>query len=203
MLIFNELATPTDDEQHNRAVNAIIERMNRLKIPYDTCLPAARERCESLRQAITKCDYFEQALCNCQSWCNHMNHILNLQISSDIHGLDVPHDYKKAFETGALIPQMDKEFAEYDTLIRELDAFIEQSKNQWSSNDRLRLQHEHAKTQLEELRCKYNEFKQSILFNEKLLKLQQKLNEAENSIDNLTGIQVSFFNFCRKIKNHF
>lgn len=60
----------------------------------DPVISAARKRCEHLRLAITKCEYFEQALCNCQLWCNNMNHILNLRILSDIHGLDIPLEYK-------------------------------------------------------------------------------------------------------------
>ncbi|KAI1731516.1 calponin homology (CH) domain-containing protein [Ditylenchus destructor] len=167
-----------------------------MRYKRNTVVPIARERCEALRQAVARCDYFEQALCNCQSWCAHMHHILNLRISSDIHALDVPHEYKQAFETGTLIPQMDKEFAEYDNLIKELDDFIERSKSQWSSSDRLRLQSEHAKSQLAELRVKYNEFKEPVLLNERMDRVQRQLNEIENALDDLTGIQAEKCEYC-------
>uniref|UniRef100_A0A915DTQ8 Uncharacterized protein n=1 Tax=Ditylenchus dipsaci TaxID=166011 RepID=A0A915DTQ8_9BILA len=178
-----------------------IERLNKVR---DQIVPFARERCEGLRQAVARCDYFEQALCNCQSWCSHMHHILNLRISSDIHALDVPHEYKQAFESGTLFPvsqfsllqQMDKEFAEYDNLIKELDEFIETSKSQWSSSERLRLQSEHAKTQLRDLRVKYNEFKQPVILGERMERLNRSLGDIECSIDDLVGIQAENCEYC-------
>lgn len=57
-------------------------------------VPTARERCESLRLAITKCEYFEYELCKCQTWSTHMNHILNVKNPSDIHSLEIPIEYK-------------------------------------------------------------------------------------------------------------
>lgn len=56
--------------------STISQKMQLLKQKYDQIIPIARERCERLRHAIIKCDYFEQALCNCQSWSLHMSHIL-------------------------------------------------------------------------------------------------------------------------------
>lgn len=105
--------------------------------------------------------------------------------------MDIPNDYKKAFEAGTLIPQIEKEFEQYDKLIKDMDEFIELNKNQWSSNDRLRLQYEHANSQLNDLKSKFNEFKQPILMAKRIEKLTNDFNEIECSIDDLTGVKVS------------
>lgn len=60
-------------------------------------VPAARKRCENLRLAITNCEHFEHELCKFQTWCTHMNHLLSVRNTSEIHGLEIPIDYKVYF----------------------------------------------------------------------------------------------------------
>jgi hypothetical protein len=49
---------------------------------------------------------------------------------------------------------MDTEFNEYERLMRELSAFIQESASHWASCDRLKLQLDHAQSQLAELKTK-------------------------------------------------
>ncbi|KAK0429407.1 hypothetical protein QR680_011365 [Steinernema hermaphroditum] len=156
------------------------DSVERLRTDRGVAVDRAKERVARLHDAIAQCEQFEQQLCNCQSWCNHMHHILNLRISADIHALDVPHEYK----------QMGLEFEEYENLLTDLAAFIEQNKNQWSSSDRLQLQLEHATNQLNELRVKFEQFKQPVIFDDRLDRVLRELADLENSIDDLTGIKA-------------
>ncbi|TKR92162.1 hypothetical protein L596_006870 [Steinernema carpocapsae] len=166
------------------------DSVDRLRTERGAAVERAKERVSRLHDAISQCEAFEQQLCNCQSWCNHMHHILNLRISADIHALDVPHEYKDAYVAGTLLEQMSQEFDEYESLLQDLAVFIEQNKNQWSSSDRLQLQLEHATNQLNELRVKFEQFKQPVLFDDRLDRVLRELGDLENSIDDLTGIKA-------------
>uniref|UniRef100_A0A1I8AEX5 KASH domain-containing protein n=1 Tax=Steinernema glaseri TaxID=37863 RepID=A0A1I8AEX5_9BILA len=166
------------------------DSVERLRSDRGAAVERAKERVARLHDAIAQCEQFEQQLCNCQSWCNHMHHILNLRISADIHALDVPHEYKEAFVEGSLLEQMGQEFEEYENLLTDLAAFIEQNKSQWSSSDRLQLQLEHATNQLNDLRVKFDQFKQPVLFDDRLERVLRELADLEISIDDLTGIKA-------------
>lgn len=68
--------------------NPIGDQWDQLLRQREMILPLAKEKCDRcvvvvntniskeaflrLRMAVSKCDYFEQALCNCQSWTNHV-----------------------------------------------------------------------------------------------------------------------------------
>lgn len=87
---------------------------------------------------------------------------------------------------------MDKEFAEYDALVDELEQYIEESRAEFASTERLKLQLNHANEQLGQLRAKFNEFKQPITLYEKMERIQKQMAEVETALDDLgAGVQVS------------
>jgi hypothetical protein len=70
---------------------------------------------------------------------------------------------------------MDTEFSNYEELMRELSDFIDDSAQHWASCDRLKLQLDHAQSQLGELRTKFETFKHPIHFSKQLEKLERDL----------------------------
>lgn len=66
---------------------------------------------------------------------------------------------------------MDAEFTEYERVMKELNEFIQESATQWASCDRLKLQLDHAQSQLAELRIKFDTFKHPIQFSKQLERL--------------------------------
>lgn len=75
-------------------------------------------------------------------------------------------------------------------MLKELGDFIEESKDQWSSADRLSLQKTHAESQLQELKEKFDQFKKPIQFDKTLDNISQTLSEIEFSLDSLTGVKA-------------
>lgn len=72
-------------------IQSEIERVNARR---SDLIDSAKQRCAKLQKAVSKCEEFEKDLCNFNSWCTHMHHILNVRLSQDINALDVPHEYK-------------------------------------------------------------------------------------------------------------
>ncbi|CAD5206423.1 unnamed protein product [Bursaphelenchus okinawaensis] len=161
-----------------------------------TIIEHAKERCARLQEAISKCEMFEKDLCNFQTWCQHMTHILNVRLSQDINALDIPHEYKKASAEGNLLTQMNTEFVEYETLLNCLGEFIEESKTHWSSSDRLKLQKNHASDQLEELKTKFNMFKKPVQFEKSLESTEKTIQSIEDSLDDLAGVKAENCEYC-------
>jgi DNA repair exonuclease SbcCD ATPase subunit len=91
---------------------------------------------------------------------------------------------------------MDLEFTEYERLMRELSDFIQESASHWASCDRLKLQLDHAQSQLAELRAKFETFKHPIQFSKQLEKIERDLNEIENLLDDLTSIRADNCEYC-------
>uniref|UniRef100_A0A914HK11 Dystrophin n=1 Tax=Globodera rostochiensis TaxID=31243 RepID=A0A914HK11_GLORO len=156
-----------------------------LRTRGDALANAVQERCAQLRNAVTRCEHFEQKLCKMQGWCTLIHQILNQRFASDTSALEVPHEYKDAQRTGSLFKQVDKEFMEFDALVDELEQYIGQSKFEFASTERLRLQLNHANEQIEQLRSKYGEFKQPITLYEKMERIQKQLEEANSSMKDL------------------
>uniref|UniRef100_A0A183C715 Calponin-homology (CH) domain-containing protein n=1 Tax=Globodera pallida TaxID=36090 RepID=A0A183C715_GLOPA len=157
----------------------------------DALANAVQERCAQLRNAVTRCEHFERKLCKMQGWCTLIHQILNQRFAPDTSALEVPHEYKDAQRTGSLFKQVDKEFVEFDALVNELEQYIGQSKFEFASTERLRLQLNHANEQIEQLRSKYGEFKQPITLYEKMERIQKQLEEANSSMKDLNEeIQV-------------
>uniref|UniRef100_A0A183CP02 Dystrophin n=1 Tax=Globodera pallida TaxID=36090 RepID=A0A183CP02_GLOPA len=156
-----------------------------LRTRGDALANAVQERCAQLRNAVTRCEHFEQKLCKMQGWCTLIHQILNQRFAPDTSALEVPHEYKDAQRTGSLFKQVDKEFVEFDALVNELEQYIGQSKFEFASTERLRLQLNHANEQIEQLRSKYGEFKQPITLYEKMERIQKQLEEANSSMKDL------------------
>ncbi|KAI3422321.1 hypothetical protein GPALN_012844 [Globodera pallida] len=156
-----------------------------LRTRGDALANAVQERCAQLRNAVTRCEHFERKLCKMQGWCTLIHQILNQRFAPDTSALEVPHEYKDAQRTGSLFKQVDKEFVEFDALVNELEQYIGQSKFEFASTERLRLQLNHANEQIEQLRSKYGEFKQPITLYEKMERIQKQLEEANSSMKDL------------------
>uniref|UniRef100_A0A1I7SAC8 Dystrophin n=1 Tax=Bursaphelenchus xylophilus TaxID=6326 RepID=A0A1I7SAC8_BURXY len=175
-------------QQYNLTNDTYVQReIERVNVQRKHIIDLAKERCARLQEAISKCEMFEKDLCNFQSWCQHMNHILNTRLSQDINALDVPHEYK----------QMNTEFSEYDVLLRSLGEFIEESKSHWSSSDRLKLQKNHASAQLEELKGRFNLFKKPVQFEKSLESIEKMLQNVEESLDDLAGVKAENCEYCQ------
>ncbi|KAI6226090.1 Discontinuous actin hexagon [Aphelenchoides besseyi] len=174
----------------------LASELERLKTKRAQVVEAARNRCSRLHDAISRCEQFDSALCNFQSWAQHMHHILHARLADDITALDVPHEYKQAYASGTLIAQMDGEFTGYEKLMIELSEFIEDSKSQWASCDRLKLQLNHANQQLAELRTKFEAFKHPIQFSKELERVEREFTQIEDSMDDLTSIRAENCEYC-------
>ncbi|KAL3082936.1 hypothetical protein niasHS_010738 [Heterodera schachtii] len=146
---------------------------------------AVNERCAQLRNAVSRCEHFEQKLCKMQGWCMNIHQILNQRIATDAFALEVPNEYKDAQRSGTLFKQMDMEFSEFCALVDELEQYIGQSKFEFASTERLRLQLNHANEQLEQLKSKYEEFKQPIKLHEQMERIQKHLEEANLALNDL------------------
>uniref|UniRef100_A0A1I8B635 Calponin-homology (CH) domain-containing protein n=2 Tax=Meloidogyne hapla TaxID=6305 RepID=A0A1I8B635_MELHA len=162
----------------------------------ESLIQATYERCTQLRNAVAHCEHFEQRLCQMHNWGTNMQQILNQRLASDTYSLEVPNEYKDSQRTGTLFKKMDKEFSEYDKLVAELDEYIRQSKSEFASTERLKLQLDHANQQLSLLRPKFAKFKQPIGLFERMDRIQQQLAEIESSMDDLAGIEAENCEFC-------
>jgi hypothetical protein len=86
---------------------------------------------------------------------------------------------------------MDAEFTDNERLMRELSEFIQESASQWSSCDRLKLQLNHAETQLIELKTKFDKFKHPIQFSKQLEKMERDLRLV--GFDRIVFLKLLFF----------
>uniref|UniRef100_A0A0N5BAQ1 Dystrophin n=1 Tax=Strongyloides papillosus TaxID=174720 RepID=A0A0N5BAQ1_STREA len=147
----------------------------------EAIVASANRRINTLQSAVNTCDKFESDLCKFQNWCTNVGHILSKRVSDDVYASDVPHEYK----------QIAKEFDDNQKFLKDLDTFIEKSKSQFQSNDRLRVLLEHSSSQLNELRTKFEEFKKPVMFNNSVNRILRRLSDIENTVDGLTCCSIN------------
>uniref|UniRef100_A0A913HW11 Calponin-homology (CH) domain-containing protein n=1 Tax=Strongyloides stercoralis TaxID=6248 RepID=A0A913HW11_STRER len=157
----------------------------------EAIVASANRRINTLQSAVNTCDKFESDLCKFQNWCTNVGYILSKRVSEDVYATDVPHEYKGSMIDGNLIEQITKEFEDNQKFLKDLDTFIEKSKSQFQSNDRLRILLEHSTSQLNELKTKFEEFKKPVMFNNSVNRILRRLSDIENTVDDLTCCSVN------------
>ncbi|CAK5089036.1 unnamed protein product [Meloidogyne enterolobii] len=175
-----------EEEEYKLEITEFHPQLIELTKQRESLIKATYERCTQLRKAVANCEHFEQRLCQMHNWGANMQQILNQRLASDTYSLEVPNEYKK----------IDKEFSEYNKLVEDLNEYIHQSKSEFASTERLKLQLDHANQQLSLLRPKFAEFKQPIGLFERMDRIQQQLTEIESSMDDLAGIESENCEFC-------
>uniref|UniRef100_A0AC35U142 Dystrophin n=1 Tax=Rhabditophanes sp. KR3021 TaxID=114890 RepID=A0AC35U142_9BILA len=183
--VSSQLEVPSDSTTFKTEIEAFI-------VKRETVIGSANRRITTLKNAVTSCDNYENQLCKFQNWCMNVGHILEKRISDDVYASSVPHEYR----------QIAKEFNDNQLFLKELDTFIEKSKSQFQSNDRLRVLFEHSTKQLNELRTKFEEFKRPVMFNDAINKILRRLGEIENTVDDLFGCDVESVEYNLKHCNH-
>uniref|UniRef100_A0A0N4ZFM9 Dystrophin n=1 Tax=Parastrongyloides trichosuri TaxID=131310 RepID=A0A0N4ZFM9_PARTI len=157
----------------------------------EAIVASANRRINTLQSAVNSCDKYESDLCKFQNWCNNVGHILSKRVSEDVYASDVPHEYKSGMIDGNIIEQIAKEFDDNQKFLKELDTFIDKSKSQFQSNDRLRVLLEHSTSQLNDLKKKFEEFKKPVMFNNSVNRILRRLSDIENTIDDLTCCSIT------------
>ncbi|PAV67347.1 hypothetical protein WR25_12082 isoform D [Diploscapter pachys] len=168
-----EQATADMDEPFQR------ENVAKLAANKEKMTAKARDRVVALTKAVEECEKFERSMAELQKWAAHMGPLLSSRRASDITASDVPQEYR----------EISKEFKKWEETLADLNKWLNEGERR--DNERLRAQYEHATITFNELRTKFNEFKQPKTFEEKLERTTAKLNSIENSIDELTGIKAS------------
>nr|CAD2174781.1 unnamed protein product [Meloidogyne enterolobii] len=185
-----------EEEEYKLEITEFHPQLIELTKQRESLIKATHERCTQLRKAVANCEHFEQRLCQMHNWGANMQQILNQRLASDTYSLEVPNEYKDSQRTGTLFKKIDKEFSEYNKLVVDLNEYIHQSKSEFASTERLKLQLDHANQQLSLLRPKFTEFKQPIGLFERMDRIQQQLTEIESSMDDLAGIESENCEFC-------
>ncbi|KAJ1367751.1 hypothetical protein KIN20_028733 [Parelaphostrongylus tenuis] len=100
----DESSVPSMDDSFVR------ESYTRLNEARRRLAEATRERIAALSRAVADCEHFEKQMADIQQWSNTVSTLLDLRKSSDVSALDVPDEYKSAFESGALLQELAREF---------------------------------------------------------------------------------------------
>ncbi|XGW20200.1 hypothetical protein V3C99_003761 [Haemonchus contortus] len=141
---------------------------------------AARERIAELSRAVADCERFEKQMADMQQWSSHVSSLLDLRKSGDVSALDVPDEYK----------ELAKEFASWSKTLDDIAVWLEEGERR--NNERFHDQFAHAKNIFSELSQKFADFKHPKSFVEKLDRTVHKLDDVENSLDDMTGIEAIF-----------
>ncbi|CEF68324.1 Discontinuous actin hexagon [Strongyloides ratti] len=185
-------------EKVSKQLNSVIPSENcslkseveKFIVHKEAIIASANRRINTLQLAVNTCDKFESDLCKFQNWCTNVGHILSKRVSEDVYASDVPHEYKVGMIDGNLIEQIAKEFDDNQKFLKDLDTFIEKSKSQFQSNDRLRVLLEHSTSQLNELKTKFEEFKKPVMFNNSVNRILRRLSDIGSTVDDLTCCSV-------------
>jgi hypothetical protein len=122
--------------------------------------------------------------------------IVSLRQIADITALDVANAYKEAYTSGVLINIMEKEIAEHEIQLDDLKNYLEASGSDLVSNERLRLELDHAMNQMTELKTKFSIFKPPVSIAKNMEEVDKQLSDIENSIDDIATVMDSNCELC-------
>ncbi|EYC37035.1 hypothetical protein Y032_0832g2586 [Ancylostoma ceylanicum] len=179
-----------DDEILSMDESYVRDSFARLNDSRRRLADATRERIASLSRAVADCERFEKQMADIQQWSAHVSTLLDLRKSGDVSALDVPDEYKSAFESGTLVQELAREFASWTTALDETATWLEEGERK--HNERFHDQFTHARNTFMELSQKFADFKHPKGFEEKIERIVHKLEDIENSLDDMTGIEAIF-----------
>ncbi|KJH51156.1 hypothetical protein DICVIV_02717 [Dictyocaulus viviparus] len=143
---------------------------------------ATRERIAVLSRAVADCEHFEKQMADIQQWSNTISTLLDLRKSSDISALDVPDEYKSAFESGNFVQELEKEFNSWSNTLDEIDVWLDEDERR--HNRRFHDQFDHAKdsyyTRAEDA---VERLEDCVATYEKLLKESEEVEEFLDELD--------------------
>ncbi|ETN71110.1 hypothetical protein NECAME_14328, partial [Necator americanus] len=151
---------------------------------------ATRERIAVLSRAVADCERFEKQMADIQQWSLHVSTLLDLRKSGDVSALDVPDEYKSAYESGTLVQELAREFASWTSALDETAVWLEEGDRK--RNQRFHDQFTHAKNIFMDLSQKFADFKHPKAFEEKIERVAHRLGDLENTLDDMTGIEAIF-----------
>ncbi|CAI4222409.1 unnamed protein product [Auanema sp. JU1783] len=165
------------------------ESYARLSDTREKIAKRAESRVVELGKAVKECEHFEQKMSSFQSWAGVMQSLLHSRRAADVCALDVPEEYKPAFESGNLVQVLSKEFELWEKTLNELSSWLNDDEKK--NNERMQAQRDHSKKMFTSLKEQFGEFKQPKSFSERLDRTLRNLSDVENALDDLTGIDVS------------